>query len=165
MEYRDITPYELENIIGMIGKDWMLITATDGTRVNTMTASWGMMGVLWDKAVCTLFIRPQRYTAELTEASERMSLSFFGKGYRDALKLCGTVSGRDGDKFARADLTVCEIDGVPAIAEASVTVICRKLYADILREDAFVDRGMLAHYAKGDYHRVYVCEIERILVK
>ena len=28
-----------------IGKEWMLITAGDENQVNTMTASWGGMGV------------------------------------------------------------------------------------------------------------------------
>ena len=48
-----------------IGRKGMLITATkeDGTY-NTMTASWGGVGVLWGKNVCTLYIRPQRYTFE-----------------------------------------------------------------------------------------------------
>ncbi len=35
------------NAFQTIGKDWMLITAGDQSDVNTMTASWGGIGVLW----------------------------------------------------------------------------------------------------------------------
>ena len=30
-----------ENVFEMIGKDWMLITAQKGDKINTMTSSWG----------------------------------------------------------------------------------------------------------------------------
>ena len=60
----------------MIGKQWMLITAEKGGRVNTMTASWGGLGVLWGQDVALVFIRPQRYTREFVEAAGRFTLSF-----------------------------------------------------------------------------------------
>ena len=40
-----------------IGKDWLLITAGDAQKANTMTASWGGMGVLWNENVAFVFIR------------------------------------------------------------------------------------------------------------
>ena len=57
--FKEISAYELENAMKLIGKDWMLLTAEDtkNQRVNAMTASWGMMGVLWNKCVCTVFVR------------------------------------------------------------------------------------------------------------
>ena len=59
--YREIKPEELSgNAFKMIGSDWMLVSAADGERFNTMTASWGGMGVLWGKSVAFVCIRPQR---------------------------------------------------------------------------------------------------------
>ncbi len=40
-----------------IGSEWMLITAGDQSGYNTMTASWGGLGVLWGKNVATCYIR------------------------------------------------------------------------------------------------------------
>ena len=39
-----------------IGQDWMLISAKKEGKVNTMTASWGMMGVFWGKNVQLVFV-------------------------------------------------------------------------------------------------------------
>ena len=160
--FHEISVSALDNAITMIGKEWMLITANDKEhgRANAMTASWGALGVLWHKNVAICFVRPQRYTYGLTEQEERFSLAFMGEGYRDALKLCGTKSGRDGDKLAMAGLSTVDCDGVPVIAEARLVLVCRKLYADNLREDSFIDPSLLGNYAAKDYHRVYVCEIE-----
>lgn len=48
MGWKEIKPEELNvNPFTAIGKEWMLITAGDETHCNTMTASWGGMGVIW----------------------------------------------------------------------------------------------------------------------
>ena len=61
-----IDPKELDqNVFSMIGEQWMLVTAGTAERCNTMTASWGGLGVLWGKPVATVYIRPQRYTCLL----------------------------------------------------------------------------------------------------
>ena len=163
--YVEISPYELDNALKLIGKDWMLITVKDGNGANAMTASWGCMGVLWNKPVAVCFIRPQRYTYGLAENEERMSLAFFGEGYREALSLCGSKSGRDCDKLSLAGLTVSDVDGVPVIDQASTVIIGKKLYADDLKEDNFVDKAMLDNYKSKDFHRIYVLEIQKVLIK
>ena len=164
-DYVEISPYELDNALKLIGKDWMLITVQDGEGANAMTASWGCMGVLWNKPVAVCFIRPQRYTYGLAENEERMSLAFFGEGYREALSLCGSKSGRDCDKLSLAGLTVSDVDGVPVIDQASTVIIGKKLYADDLKEDNFVDKAMLDNYKNKDFHRIYVLEIQKVLIK
>ena len=167
--FRTATPAELpDNFFSRIGDDWMLITAqnTEG-KVNTMTASWGCAGILWNKPVAVCFIRPQRYTYGIVEDADTLTLSFFpADTHRDTLRYCGTTSGRDGDKFAATGLTVAHTeDGTPYPAEANLVLVCRKLYADDLKENCFIDPDMLRHYAAKDYHRFYICEISRVLIR
>ena len=168
MGFHEIDARNMENAVKMIGDDWTLITAekADGS-VNTMTASWGFMGVLWNKPVCAIFIRPQRYTLEFVEEAERLSLTFFEEEWRAALRLCGTKSGCDMDKIAEANLTVCHTEnGVPYFREAKTAVICRKLYADWLKPECFLDPSVAATcYPKEDFHKVFICEIEQVLEK
>lgn len=38
-----------ENFFEVIGKEWMLVTAGNKDHFNTMTASWGGIGFLWNK--------------------------------------------------------------------------------------------------------------------
>ena len=156
-----ISPKELGNAMKMIGTEWMLITVKDEaqSRANAMTASWGAMGVLWNKNVAICFVRPQRHTYSLMANEERFSLALFGEGHREALALCGKESGRDCDKLALCGLSTSELSGVPVINEAETLLICRKLYEDDLREDCFLDKDMIKFY-KDDYHTFYVCEIE-----
>ena len=161
----EISPLEIDNAMKLIGKDWMLITAAKEGKVNTMTASWGNMGVLWNKNVCIAYIRPQRYTYEFVENSDKLTLSFFDEKYREALKYCGTKSGRDCDKMADMELTTAMVDGAPIICEASLVIVCRKLYADDIRKENFTEDSPLVNYKNNDFHRFYICEIEKVLKK
>ena len=64
------------NVFSMIGQQWMLITAGTAESCNTMTASWGGLGILWGRPVATCYIRPQRYTKGLMDREDYFSLVF-----------------------------------------------------------------------------------------
>ncbi len=164
MDFIKIAPEEIgENTFKAIGSDWMLVSAGEADSFNTMTASWGGMGVLWRKNVAFVFIRPQRYTFEFTEKYDKMSLSFFGGEKREALSLCGRVSGRDCDKIADAGLTPVWItESCVGYEGASLVLECRKMYADDIRESAMLDPDIMANYSARDFHKMYICEIEAV---
>ncbi len=164
-EYREIQPEQLDKTsFQMIGKEWMLITAGTGEKVNTMTASWGGLGVMWGKNVAFVVIRPQRYTKEFVDASEAFSLTFFDEEYREKLAYLGKVSGRDEDKIQKTELTVAYEENVPYFTEANTVLICRKLYQQEYRPECFLDTDIPEKwYRDGDYHTMYVAEIEKVL--
>ena len=166
MSFKQIEQNEFNTeIFNDIGKKWMLISAAkpDGS-INTMTASWGGMGVLWNKNVFFCFVRPQRYTHEFTEASDKISLSFFSEEYRDSLTFCGRNSGRDCDKIAMAKLTAFNENGDVGFLEAERIIYGKKLYAGKLDPKCFISDEIEKHY-NNDYHTVYICEIEKIIEK
>ena len=159
-----------QNVFTAIGKEWMLITAemdlNGKPTANTMTASWGGMGHLWNKDVVFTFVRPQRYTKQFVDHSDTFSLCFFGGDKMEQLRYLGTVSGRDEDKIAKSGLTLTHIDGVPCFEEATTVLICHKMYVQTLLEDCFTDHAVLdAAYPKRDFHDLYVAEITKVLVK
>jgi flavin reductase (DIM6/NTAB) family NADH-FMN oxidoreductase RutF len=169
MIFKEIDPLELSsmNAFRAIGKEWFLICAeSDGVK-NAMTASWGFLGNLWNKNAAVCFIRPQRFTHTLTENCERVSLCFFGDGYRTELgKIFGRMSGKDTDKAAVADFHYTELDSVPAFEEANLVLICRKMYSDKIKPECFIDREADSKcYPLKDYHTVYICEVEKAYIK
>ena len=102
----EIAPTALgDNVFQIIGHDAMLITAGTSDRFNTMTASWGGWGHLWNRDVTFCFVRPQRHTFGFMEQAEYYTLCFFDKEYQAALDYCGSHSGRDVDKIAATGLT------------------------------------------------------------
>ena len=165
--FKQIDPKQLDfNPFGRIGHQWMLITAGNSEKANTMTASWGGAGVLWNKNVVTCYVRPQRFTREFIDASEYFSVSFLPEQYRKQLVYCGRVSGRDEDKMTGAGLTVCHEKEAPYFAEAETVLICRKIYVGELKPEGIVyPADDAANYPEKDYHIVYIGEITEALTK
>ena len=165
--FERIDPKSLDqNVFSLIGDQWMLLTAGTGEKCNTMTASWGGLGVLWGKPVATVYIRPQRYTLEFVEREEKFTLAFFGEAYRKALALCGSKSGRDIDKVKECGFTVETADGAPYFAEADLVLVCKKAYWQDMDPTHFLDGEIDSKwYPEKDYHRIFIGEIETVLKK
>lgn len=162
-----VSRLDTSRIFDKIGKQWMLIGAENKSgEVNMMTASWGGVGVLWNKNVATCYIRPTRYTYGFVEEAENFTLSFYPEEYRKALSVMGTKSGRDCDKFDLSGLLQIKLADAVYCDGAELVVVCKKLYAQDMKEDCFIDRSIIAEdYPKKDFHRVYVGEITAVYVK
>jgi flavin reductase (DIM6/NTAB) family NADH-FMN oxidoreductase RutF len=161
-----IKPTDISNnVFSLIGDDWMLVTAgTVRSGWNTMTASWGGLGVLWNQPVAIAFVRPTRHTFGFMERTDRFTLSFFPPRFRKALLFCGTHSGRDCDKAAATGLQpFAPAPGTTSFAQARLILVCRKLYTTDIDPRRFVDRRLDRNYPARDYHRVYVGAIRRCL--
>ena len=166
--FKKIDPKTLDkNVFSMVNDQWMLITAGTPEHCNTMTASWGGLGVLWNKCVATCYIRPQRYTKEFVDREEYFTLAFFGEEYRKALSLCGSKSGREVDKVAECGFTVAAGAGnAPYFEQAELVLVCRKLFRQAMDENCFLDKSLIEkNYPNGDFHTTYVGEIVECLVR
>lgn len=154
------------NPFSKIGKEWMLITAKNKEKTNTMTASWGSLGVMWGKNVAFTFIRPQRYTKEFIDSQDYFTLCFFDSTYQKTLSYLGSVSGKDEDKIKQSNLTTCEFDSTIGFQEAKLILVCKKLYQQELQPNCFIDSTLdTKWYPSKDYHTMYVSEIEKIYEK
>ena len=137
----DITKENI-NPFQRIGQDWMLISAEREGKVNTMTASWGMMGVFWGKNVVTVGIRPQRFTKEFVDAGEFFTLTFFDGERKEEMGYLGKVSGRDEDKISKVGFHVVKTDETQ------------------LNPEEFIDPEVDGRwYPEKDYHHMYTAEV------
>ena len=155
---------DMAEVLNLIGKDWMLISSGNEEKFNMMTASWGGLGVLWNKNVTFSFIRPQRYTIDFIESNDYYALSFYDKKYRESLNYCGKFSGRDVDKMKESKLTPVFDSNTVYFAEASLVLICKKIYEQQMDPECFIDKGLETNYPQKDYHKVFIGEIEKVLV-
>jgi flavin reductase (DIM6/NTAB) family NADH-FMN oxidoreductase RutF len=159
--FKEINPYEISgNTFQMIDKQWFLITAGNIRKFNTMTASWGTFGILWNKPVVFCFVRPHRYTYQFMEGSDLFTMCFLEKNYRSVLNFCGKNSGRDVDKIAHTGLKPRETPGGSVYFEQAELVLeCRKLYFSDLDPSHLLDPAILKNYPANDFHRFYIGEI------
>ena len=154
-----------ESPVELIADGWGLVTAGNEEKFNTMTVSWGALGEIWGKDAAFIFVRPQRYTYEFLEKEDIFTLSFYGAEYKDALRLCGSKSGRDIDKAAACGLTPVFTDCGVTFEQAKYTVVCRKMASQFIDPAGFEDASIESNYAKKDYHKIYIGEILKVYCK
>lgn len=159
IEQLEINPFE------KIGKEWALVSAGSRKKANTMTISWGGVGVLWGKNVAFVFIRDSRYTKEFVDSNDFFSISFLNDQYKEALNYCGSRSGRNEDKLKNAGLTWNYKLSIPFIDEGNLILLCQKLSATKINEDSFLAPDIKKWYADGDMHTMYVAEILEVLAR
>jgi flavin reductase (DIM6/NTAB) family NADH-FMN oxidoreductase RutF len=164
MTYKDLQKIEPKDInqnpFTLIDDDWFLLSAGNPHAFNTMTASWGGMGILWNRPVVFCFVRPQRYTYKFMESNEFFTMSFFDESHRDALNYCGKVSGRQNDKMKATGLIPFESPAGSIFYEQSKLMLeCRKLYFSDIIPEHFKVNAINKNYPKKDYHRMYIGEI------
>ena len=157
---KQITPEQIPgNLFERIGKQWFLLTAGTPAHYNTMTCSWGMAGVLWNKPSVTCYVRQSRHTLEYMEGQDTFTLSFFPESKRPALSFCGTHSGRACDKPAEAGLVPQPIGEGVTFADAELVLVCRKRFASDINPAQLPAEIRSSYYSKDAAHRMYIGEI------
>lgn len=156
---------ECSNVFQLFKDCWPILTA-GGKDYNSMTISWGQMGVLWNKNVAIVYVRPQRHTYEFIQSQESFTLSFLPETYKEELAYFGSKSGKDVDKFKETGLTpVYDVDfDVTYVKEATFVLKMKKLYVDQLKKEGFLTENLLQHYPIDDFHYVFIGEVKQYLV-
>jgi len=153
-------------ILEGVSKGVLVTTQADG-KVNTMTISWGTLGIQWGKPIFTVFVRQSRYTKTFLDKNPEFTINVpVGTCDKQILAVCGTESGRDVDKFQKLGLTQVpgETVSVPGIAQLPLTLECKVIYRQDQDLSALRADLRTACYKPGtanetDFHTAYYAEV------
>ena len=165
---RYIDPMEhATQILAGVKSGVLLTTCCDG-KVNTMSISWGTLGIQWGKVIFTAFVRGSRHTEPMLAKAQEFTVNIpFEPIDRNIIKVCGTQSGRDVDKIRLLGLDLEEPDVIstPGIRQLPVTLECKVLYAQQQYPEHMLSDSIRSHYPTdstdihADYHTAYYGEI------
>jgi len=126
----DIDIYEHMNHIHKELKKGVLLTTKHKDAVNSMTISWGHIGIEWARPIFIAYVRQSRHTLSML-ASDEFTINIpMDDTAKKILGYCGTKSGCDTDKIKDLNLTLVDGVGVnvPAIKELPMTLECKIIY-------------------------------------
>jgi flavin reductase (DIM6/NTAB) family NADH-FMN oxidoreductase RutF len=131
---------------------------------NAMTIGWGSLGWVWGMPVWTVLVRPSRYTHECIEAGRAFSVCVPTQRMTQACAICGSRSGRDGDKLRLAGLAARhgEVLAVPVLEGCAISYECSVVHANDVNPGLLIGMIGRSAYADGDYHRVYWGRIDHV---
>lgn len=139
----------------------LLVSAGADGKPNAMTIGWGTIGIIWNKPIFTVLVRPSRYTYRLLEQSDSFTVCVPAKEMREVVNFCGTRSGRDYDKFQECGLTTLSAlrIGTPGIAGCPVVYECQVVHTNDVIPANLAQEIQTRAYPGGDFHRIYYGEI------
>lgn len=149
--------------LGVFHNEWALVTAGREGDYNTMTIGWGGLGTLWSIPVATIYVKPVRYTHSFLERNDYFTVSFFPADCRKALGVLGTLSGRDGDKVTQSGLHPKYLEHGVTFEEATVTLVCKKIYRQDLDMNAMPTEMINRYYRQEAPHTMFVGQVVDIL--
>jgi flavin reductase (DIM6/NTAB) family NADH-FMN oxidoreductase RutF len=140
-----------------------LLLATMGSdgKPNVMTIGWGTIGSIWARPIFVVLVRKSRYSHSRLEQVSDFTVNVLPTELAATAALCGSISGRDHQKFEEAHLTPLPSREVrsPVIKECVVHYECRTVHRVDMAPDSLVQGIHEQFYKNGDFHRIYFGEI------
>jgi flavin reductase (DIM6/NTAB) family NADH-FMN oxidoreductase RutF len=168
-------PIEAKDIPGdvftHVGTDYTIITAGDPEHYNSMVASWGGWGILFNRPSTWCFLRSSRYTLELIRKEQAYTMTYFDEAYKEDILLFGSKSGRDTDKMKESKLTSVQTPaGNTTYKEARLILECKLIEVTTVSPgDFYTEEGRQfitdAHAETNDYHKIVFGEITAVWLR
>ena len=139
----------------------LLLVSGTLKQANVMTIGWGLPGIIWGKPLFIVAVRPSRYTHQFIEETGDFTVNVPKRGMEETVTYCGTVSGRNHDKFKERGLTPLPSRKVrsPIIGECMINYECKVTYKTRVVKEDLPSSIRLSCYPSGDYHTLYFGEI------
>lgn len=165
---KQIDPFDYANEIMHAVKSGVLLTTKNESLLNTMSISWGTMGIQWGLPIFTVFVRGCRHTKSMLDETGEFTVNIPMEAVdKNIIRVCGTKSGRDTDKFALLGLTPEDpvVISTPGIRQLPLTLECRVIYRQQQTPDCMTHPEPHTHYPENsqnihdDYHTAYYGQI------
>jgi flavin reductase (DIM6/NTAB) family NADH-FMN oxidoreductase RutF len=162
-----------EDVFKLIGEDFSVLTAGEGANANSMVASWGGWGILFNKPSAFSFLRSSRYTLEIMRKEGTYTMTFFDTEFKDDYMKFGQASGRNGTKMKDTKLTLVQTpSGRTTFKEAKLIIELNLVSVTTVSPDDFLvpeNRKFVTDAnpdgKASDYHKIVFGEITNVWVR
>ena len=167
MAFTEITPEEININPFTSWSRYVLVTAGNIEKCNTLLVTWGGFGVMWRKKTATIYIRQSRFTKTILDSQDYFTLSFLPEKHKPQMSYMGSHSGRDENKYEGSGLHPLAIGDAAGIEEADLIFVCKKIYTAEMTPDHYTDKSAYDEWntGRGNNHSAYIGEIIKILQK
>ncbi|MEW6726774.1 MAG: flavin reductase family protein [Bacillota bacterium] len=128
----------------------MVTSVLEGEKPNIITIAW--TGILnSEPPMVYVSVRPSRYSHRLIKESGEFVVNIPSSDQVKVVDWCGTVSGKDIDKFKETGLSAVPARKVkaPLIKECPVNIECKvQQVVSLGSHDVFIAEVVTVHYSK-----------------
>ncbi len=153
----DTFAYIAETLQSLPDPGLLLVSLDRRRRPNAMTIGWGSIGIYWGQPIFVVPVRVSRYTYECLEKTGDFTVNVLPRKLAEVAAFCGTVSGRDHDKFTEASLTALAGEFVtsPTIEQCLISYECKVVHKNDVLSETLAQDLKRSCYPRDDYHRLF----------
>jgi len=135
----------------------VLITSAYKNQKNVMTLNW-LNIINSEPFIIGAAIAKDSYTSYLIEKTKEFGINVPDKKLLPQIKLCGNLSGREVDKFKKANLNIFEAEKIkaPLIKECSAFIECKVkkklIFGDV---NFFIAEAVSAKVNEKIFNKIY----------
>lgn len=170
---KEVDVFDYMNDIMKALQSGVLLTTKYEDKVDSMSISWGQIGIEWNRPIFTTFVRTGRFTHELLGKNPEFTVNFpqNNNSINKCIGFCGTKSGRDTDKHSALGLDLVDSPNVnvPGIRQLPLTLECKVIYRQMQDKESIPQEFKKDFYpqdvpsdfyaANRDYHEMFFGEI------
>ena len=150
-----------EEAIKVLNSCGCLLVTGNIEKASVMTIGWGLIGRLWSKPFFMVAVRPSRFTYEFIEKTGDFTVNIPKKGMEEIVDYCGSVSGREHDKFKEKGLILKPSIKVnsPIISNCIIHYECKVSYKTRVVQSRIPKDILKSSYSSRNFHTLYFGEI------
>ncbi len=150
-----------EDTYRVLGRCGCLLVSGNIGKANVMTIGGALIGRMWGKYFFLVAIRPSKYTHRFIEETGEFTVNVPKRGMEETVKYCGSVSGREHDKFRERKLTLAQGKKInaPIISDCVIHYECKVAYKTEVNPKDLQKDIAASRYPSGDYSTLYFGEI------
>ena len=155
--------YAPETLQSLASPGLLLVSLDGRQRPNVMTIGWGSMGIYWGRPVFIVPVRASRYTYPCLEKTGDFTVNVLPRKLADLAAFCGTVSGRDHDKFGEAVTAVLSLSD-PGVEPEAIKAFVKQNLAGYKapRHVVVVDEVYRSPAGKADFKQTRKVALEAL---
>lgn len=164
--FTSIQPAEIsESVFKLVGSDYTVITSGKPEDYNSMVASFGGWGILFEKPTTWCFLRANRHTLNYIRKEQTYTMAYFDAPFKEQIMIFGTKSGKDTNKMKEHTLTAVQTpSGSTSYKEAKLIIECKLIeLTTVSPNDFYTQEGKDfvagAYDEAKDYHKLVFGEI------
>jgi len=150
-----------EKLIYRLKNGGIFLVGKQDDITNVMTIGYAALGRIWKKPIVTIAVKRSRFTFDLINNTGRFTITIPNTDMKEILKLCGTSSGRDCNKFNEFNLKLNESKEIdtPVLDVPGIHCECKVLYKNELTPNDLSEDLKRDEYLDNEYHVLFFGEI------
>ncbi len=141
----------------------LLVTGNKLQQKNIMTIGWLQFGIVWQKPIVNIYVRPSRYSYKLLQDNDEFTINVMPDSYDNIISICGEKSGSFCDKFSECNIQTINSDTIstPSLKDAEIIIECKIQHKTDIDPKRLNDLILARYYAKNDFHQIISASIQK----